>query len=182
MPYGKRRGSARRTSCRITGCAGVGRTGTVPVSFEEVFHHTYRKFKQPLFSDRLYRQPGELSIVFLVDENRGFASVGSGDVSVGRGLESAFQTAKQKQVGAIMTLAGGRFLAERKRIVEFAVKYRLPAIYFQKEFVDEGGLMSYGVKLEDQFPQGGSLRRQNLERRQASRPAGGAANQVRAGD
>ena len=62
-----------------------------------------------------------------------------------KGLESAFQTAKQKQVGAIMTTTGRRFFAERKRIVELAVKYRLPAIYSQKEFVDEGGLMSYGA-------------------------------------
>ena len=62
-----------------------------------------------------------------------------------KGLESAFQTAKQKQVGAIMTTAGRRFFAERKRIVELAGKYRLPAIYLQKEFVDEGGLMSYGA-------------------------------------
>jgi putative tryptophan/tyrosine transport system substrate-binding protein len=62
-----------------------------------------------------------------------------------KGLESAFQTAKQKQVGAIMTQAGRRFFAERKRIVELAVKKQLPAIYFQKEFVDDGGLMSYGV-------------------------------------
>jgi putative ABC transport system substrate-binding protein len=66
-----------------------------------------------------------------------------------KGLESAFQTAKQKQVGAIMTTAGRRFFAERKRIVDLAGKYRLPAIYFQKEFVDEGGLMSYGVDHDD---------------------------------
>ena len=35
-----------------------------------------------------------------------------------------------------MTNAGRRFFAERKRIVELAGKYRLPAIYPQKEFVD----------------------------------------------
>jgi len=68
-----------------------------------------------------------------------------------KGLESAFQTAKQKQVGAIMTTGTPFFLAERKRIVELAVKYRLPAIYSQKEFVDEGGLMSYGVERTDAF-------------------------------
>jgi putative tryptophan/tyrosine transport system substrate-binding protein len=67
------------------------------------------------------------------------------------GLESAFKTAKQKQVGAIMTITSRQFFAERKRIVELAVKYRLPAIYFQKEFVDEGGLMSYGADYEDLF-------------------------------
>jgi putative ABC transport system substrate-binding protein len=67
------------------------------------------------------------------------------------GLESAFQTAKQKQVNAIMTTATRPFFGERKRIVELAVKYRLPAIYFQKEFVDEGGLMSYGVDYVDLY-------------------------------
>jgi len=68
-----------------------------------------------------------------------------------KGLESAFQTAKQKQVGAIMTMATRSFFAERKRIVELAGKYRLPATYPQKEYVDEGGLMSYGADSTDQF-------------------------------
>jgi putative ABC transport system substrate-binding protein len=68
-----------------------------------------------------------------------------------KGLESAFKTAKQKQVGAIMTTVSRPFFGERKRIVELAVKYRLPAIYFQKEFVDEGGLMSYGADFDDLF-------------------------------
>jgi len=68
-----------------------------------------------------------------------------------KGLESAFQTAKQKQVGAIMTMTTRAFFAERKRIVELAGKYRLPAIYNQKEFVDEGGLMSYGVDYTDLY-------------------------------
>jgi len=68
-----------------------------------------------------------------------------------KGLESAFQTAKQKQVGAIMPLSTRRFFAERKRIVELAGKYRLPAIYYQKQFVDDGGLMFYGADFTDQF-------------------------------
>ena len=68
-----------------------------------------------------------------------------------KGLENAFKTAKQKQVGAIMTVTAGSIFAERKRIVELASKFRLPAIYFQKEFVDEGGLMSYGADYEDLF-------------------------------
>ena len=68
-----------------------------------------------------------------------------------KGLESAFKSAKQKQIGAIMTTGSRPFFAERKRIVELAVKYRLPAIYFQKDFVDQGGLMSYGVNYDDLF-------------------------------
>ena len=66
-------------------------------------------------------------------------------------LESAFQTAKQKRVDAIMTTTARRFFAGRKRIVELAGKHRLPAIYFDKAFVDEGGLMSYGADFDDQF-------------------------------
>jgi len=68
-----------------------------------------------------------------------------------KGLENAFQSAKQKQVKAIMTMATPSFFAERRRIVELAVKYRLPAIYFQKEFVEEGGLMSYGEEYADLY-------------------------------
>jgi putative ABC transport system substrate-binding protein len=68
-----------------------------------------------------------------------------------KALETAFRSAKQKQVSAIMTTQNRTFFAERKPIVELAVKHRLPAIYFQKEFVDEGGLMSYGVDVEDLY-------------------------------
>ena len=68
-----------------------------------------------------------------------------------KGLDSAFQTAKKKEVGAIMTTTTRPYFAERKRIVELAGKYRFPAIYFQKEFVDEGGLMSYGADFDDLF-------------------------------
>jgi putative ABC transport system substrate-binding protein len=68
-----------------------------------------------------------------------------------KGIESAFETAKQKRVNAIMTVATRAFFAERKRIVELAEKHRVPAIYFQREFVDDGGLMSYGVDYDDLF-------------------------------
>jgi len=68
-----------------------------------------------------------------------------------KSLESAFKTGKQKQINGIMTLTTRRFFTERKRIVELAGKYRLPAVYFQREFVDEGGLMSYGADYVDLY-------------------------------
>jgi putative ABC transport system substrate-binding protein len=68
-----------------------------------------------------------------------------------KSLENAFQTAKQKQVGAIMTFSSRPFFAQRKQIVELAVKHRLPAIYFERGFVDDGGLMSYGTDYEDLY-------------------------------
>ncbi len=68
-----------------------------------------------------------------------------------KGLENAFQTAKQKQVGAITTTATRGFFADRRRIVELAGKHQLPAIYFSREFADEGGLMSYGADNVDLY-------------------------------
>jgi len=68
-----------------------------------------------------------------------------------KGLESAFQAAKQKQVDAIMTATTRPFFAARKRIVELAGKYRLPAIYPEEGFVDEGGLMSYGADFDELY-------------------------------
>jgi putative ABC transport system substrate-binding protein len=66
-------------------------------------------------------------------------------------LETAFKTAKQKQVKAIMTTATRNFFAERKQIVELATKHQLPAIYTNKAYVDEGGLMFYGSDYDDQY-------------------------------
>jgi putative ABC transport system substrate-binding protein len=68
-----------------------------------------------------------------------------------KSLESAFKTAKQKQVNAIIIGGGRLFFAERKRIVELAVKHRIPAIYPHEEFVDDGGLMSYGTDNADLY-------------------------------
>ena len=68
-----------------------------------------------------------------------------------KSLATAFQTAKQKQVNAIMTYGNPRFFAERKRIVELAEKYRLAAIYHEIAFVDTGGLMAYETEYDDLY-------------------------------
>jgi len=73
------------------------------------------------------------------------------------GLDGAFQTAKKKHVNAIMTTTARPFFTLRKEIVELANKHKLPTIYYQKEFVDDGGLMSYAADYAD-------LRRSAAER------------------
>ena len=45
--------------------------------------------------------------------------------------------------------AGGLVSAHRTQIVELAVKSRLPAIYTNSQFVDAGGLMTYGASITD---------------------------------
>jgi putative ABC transport system substrate-binding protein len=65
--------------------------------------------------------------------------------------EIAFETAARERVNGIIMTSGATGFANRKRIVELAGKYRLPTVYPQKEYVDEGGLMSYGVSYADVF-------------------------------
>ena len=50
-----------------------------------------------------------------------------------------------------MIASNPSFFAARKRIAELASKYRLPAIYPQKEYVDASGLMSYGADTTDLY-------------------------------
>ncbi len=59
-------------------------------------------------------------------------------------LVSAFQTAVREKVQAIITTSGSVAFGQRKSIIVLAANYKLPAIYPQKEFVEDGGLMSYG--------------------------------------
>jgi putative ABC transport system substrate-binding protein len=62
-----------------------------------------------------------------------------------KGLENAFQTAKQKEINALITTGSPFFFVERKRIVELAGKYRWPAIYPQKE-LGRTTMTSFGAR------------------------------------
>jgi len=64
-------------------------------------------------------------------------------------LNRAFEAITKARTGALMVRGGPFGSAHRKRIVEFAVKSRLPAIYYQQVFVEDGGLMSYDANSND---------------------------------
>ena len=54
-------------------------------------------------------------------------------------------------VGALTVLPSSMFTNQRWRIVELAATNRLPTMYPFREFVDAGGLMSYGANLPDMY-------------------------------
>jgi putative tryptophan/tyrosine transport system substrate-binding protein len=66
-------------------------------------------------------------------------------------LVNAFQTAGRERVNAVTTTTGPVIFGQRKSIVVLATNYRLPAMYPQKEFVEDGGLMSYGLDGRDRY-------------------------------
>jgi putative ABC transport system substrate-binding protein len=73
------------------------------------------------------------------------------EVGTSSGFEGAFAAMRQKRVGALLLLPEAFFTLHRKRITDLAAKNRMPAMYDQKAFVDEGGLMSYGPNIADMF-------------------------------
>jgi putative ABC transport system substrate-binding protein len=62
-------------------------------------------------------------------------------------LEAAFAVMARERAEAIMVLTDVMFITERRAIVDLAARRRLPAVYFDRQFVDAGGLMFYGASL-----------------------------------
>jgi putative ABC transport system substrate-binding protein len=66
-------------------------------------------------------------------------------------FDSAFARAKREGAQALITGAGGRITTQRRQVLDFAAKNRLPAMYPNSEFVEAGGLMSYAPNIADLF-------------------------------
>jgi putative ABC transport system substrate-binding protein len=66
-------------------------------------------------------------------------------------LESAFAAAQRDGMQALYVAQSPLFMTRRAEIVAMAAHMRLPAIYFFREFVHAGGLMSYGADLSDMY-------------------------------
>lgn len=80
--------------------------------------------------------------------------VRSVEVRDSRELERALEAMDRERPDALLLLADPLTLSQRLRIVEFATEARLPAIYEMSQFVDAGGLMSYGPNLNEQVRRG----------------------------
>jgi putative ABC transport system substrate-binding protein len=66
-------------------------------------------------------------------------------------LQDGFTALSRDRVGALLVLTDAIFYSMRGRIVEYAAKSRLPAMYWGREFADDGGLMSYGPNTNELF-------------------------------
>jgi len=64
-------------------------------------------------------------------------------------LEHAFAAMRKERAAVLLVLTDAMFFGERRRIIELARSGRLPAMYSQREYVDAGGLASYGPSLID---------------------------------
>jgi putative ABC transport system substrate-binding protein len=70
-------------------------------------------------------------------------------------IDVAFATIAQQGVGALLVASDPFFSSRREQLVALASRYRLPTIYNQREFAENGGLVSYGTDFADGYRQAG---------------------------
>jgi ABC-type uncharacterized transport system substrate-binding protein len=75
--------------------------------------------------------------------------------STEREIDSAFAALARLNVGALIVGPDPYFLSHRDRIVALAARYAVPAAYELRDFVDDGGLMSYGTNIAEAYYQTG---------------------------
>jgi len=73
------------------------------------------------------------------------------DVPDRKEIETAFRAADKMRADALLALNNPVLSSQRTRVAELAVKSRLPAMFERLEYVEDGGLMSYGVSSSDLY-------------------------------
>jgi putative ABC transport system substrate-binding protein len=64
-------------------------------------------------------------------------------------IETAFRAASKGHADAVLVLTSAVLISQRPQVVKLAATSRLPAIYERREFVEAGGLMTYGMSITD---------------------------------
>jgi ABC-type uncharacterized transport system substrate-binding protein len=72
-------------------------------------------------------------------------------------LDESFARAEGEGAGALIVNSEAIFQNNRQKIIALAASYRLPAVYFIREYATEGGLMSYGPNYTDAYRQVGEI-------------------------
>jgi len=73
------------------------------------------------------------------------------DLQDANDIETAFRAAGKERAGAVILLSNSILTSQRRQIIDLAVKSRLPVSYARPEFVESGGLMTYGVSMTDLY-------------------------------
>jgi putative ABC transport system substrate-binding protein len=75
--------------------------------------------------------------------------------SPGHNLDAGFAKLVEQKIEALVVTADPFFNFRRKQVIALAARYKLPAIYQWREFVEDGGLVSYGPSIAEAYKQAG---------------------------
>ena len=113
--------------------------------------------------------PGATRVAVLVDPNDDatvvksmIADMRGAAIPIGLGIEvfyagdvgdidAAFAGLMEKRSEVLLVSSGSFFSSHRMEIVALAAQHRVPALYFEREFAEAGGLMSYGPNISEQY-------------------------------
>jgi putative ABC transport system substrate-binding protein len=84
------------------------------------------------------------------------------EASSERDFDAVFQAMASQQDGALIVAPDALFVAKRSQIADLATRHKIPTMYEFREFVEAGGLISYGASSVDLYRQGGTLTAQIL--------------------
>jgi putative ABC transport system substrate-binding protein len=84
------------------------------------------------------------------------------EASSERDFEAVFQAMVSQQDGALIVAPDALFLTQRVQIADLATRHRIATMYELRDFVEAGGLISYGARSVDLYRQGGALTGQIL--------------------
>jgi putative ABC transport system substrate-binding protein len=114
------------------------RAGVIAVLYDPIQRQAAQNLKEVQEAARLLKQ--QLHLV---------AAPGGAD------LEPAFISMAAAKAHALLISSSPAFTNRRREIIALAAKYRIAATYSQREFVNAGGLMSYGASTADAYRQAG---------------------------
>jgi ABC-type uncharacterized transport system substrate-binding protein len=77
------------------------------------------------------------------------------DAGTAREIDTAFASIVERGVGVLVVGADPFFLGRRNQLVALTARHAVPAIYYAREFVTAGGLMSYGTSISEAYRRGG---------------------------
>jgi putative ABC transport system substrate-binding protein len=66
-------------------------------------------------------------------------------------LERSLATIKRERIQALIVSSSGLIVEHREQIASFALREKLPAVYGRREYVDVGGLISYGMDVQHEY-------------------------------
>jgi putative ABC transport system substrate-binding protein len=78
-------------------------------------------------------------------------------------LDVALRALSREQVGALLVTGDAYFDARRRRLMALAAQYRIPTLFHFREYVVDGGLISYGPSATDAYRQGRRIRRSHSQ-------------------
>jgi putative tryptophan/tyrosine transport system substrate-binding protein len=96
-------------------------------------------------------------------------------------IDAAFAGFVPQKTGALLACNDPFFGSQRVKLASLAIREKLPAISFRREFAEAGGLLSYGPLFCRRLSRSRRICRQDIERSQAGGSSGDAADQIRTG-